>query len=84
MSHRQFHIKLNRRVGDFVCAVCGKTSELDVGPDLFTSEGGHVCSDCGLAAAPELAALLGVAKAAEHYIAVIFESADHFALEDLE
>jgi hypothetical protein len=84
MNHRRFLIELNRRVGDSVCAVCGKTLELDVGPDLFTSEGGHVCSDCGLAAAPELTALLRLAKAAEYYIAVIFESADRFAPEDLE
>jgi hypothetical protein len=84
MGHCRFLIRLNRRVGDSVCAVCGKTSELDVGPDLFTSEGGHVCSACGREAAPELAALLGVAKAAEHYIAVIFESADRFAPEDLD
>jgi hypothetical protein len=84
MSHRRFLIKLNRRVGDSICAVCGKTSELDVGPDLFTSEGGHVCPDCSREAAPELTALLGLAKAAEHYIAVIFESADRFAPEDLE
>ena len=82
MSHRRFHIKLNRRVVDSVCVVCGKTSGLDVGPELFSSEGGHVCSDCGREAAPELAALLGVAKAAEHYTAVIFESADCPARED--
>jgi hypothetical protein len=31
-----------------------------------------------------LAALLGLAKAAEHYIAVIFESADRPAPEDLD
>lgn len=84
MSHRRFLIKLNRRVGNSVCAVCGKTSELNVGPELFTSEGGHVCSDCGRDAAPELTALLGLAKAAEHYTAVIFESADHPAPEDFE
>jgi hypothetical protein len=84
MSHRRFLIKLNRRIRDSICAVCRKTSELDVGPDLFTSEGGHVCSDCGREAAPELAALLGLAKAAEHYIAVIFESADRGTPEDLD
>ena len=84
MSCHRFFIKLNRRIRDSVCAVCGKTSELDVGPDLFSSEGGHVCADCGREAAPELAALLGLAKAAEHYIAVIFESADRVAPEDLE
>lgn len=84
MSHRRFLIKLNRRVRDSVCTVCGKTSELDVGPDLFTAEDGYVCSDCGREAAPELTALLGLAKAAEHYIAVIFESADRAAPEDLE
>ena len=84
MSHHRFLIKLNRRVGNSVCAVCGKTSEPEVGPDLFTSEGGHVCPDCGREAAPELTALLGLARAAEHYLAVIFESADRFAPEDLE
>ncbi|HKG62341.1 MAG TPA: hypothetical protein VKB05_21450 [Pyrinomonadaceae bacterium] len=83
MSHR-FLVKLNRRVRESVCAVCGKTSELEVGPDLFNSEGEHVCSPCGREAAPELAALLGLAKAAEHYIAVIFESGDRPAPEDLE
>ena len=84
MSHQRFLIKLNRRYGDSVCAMCGKTSELDIGPELFTSEGGRVCSDCGREAAPELTALLGLAKAAELYIAVVFESADRFTPEDLE
>ena len=84
MSHRRFLIKLNRRIRDSVCTVCGKTSELDVGPDLFTSEGEHVCANCGRDAAPELTALLGLAKAAEHYIAVIFESADRAVPEDLD
>jgi hypothetical protein len=84
MTHHRFLIKLNRHIQDAVCVVCGKTLELDLGPELFTSEGGHVCSGCGREAAPELAALLGVAKAAEHYIAVIFESADRPAPEDFE
>jgi len=84
MSHRRFLIKLNRRIRDSVCTVCGKPSELDVGPDLFTSEGEHVCSNCGREAAPELTALLGLANAAEHYIAVIFESADRAVPEDLD
>ena len=83
MNHR-FLVKLNRRVRDSVCAVCGKTTELDVGPDLFTADGKHVCSQCGREAAPELAALLGLAKAAEHYIAVIFESGDRAAAEDMD
>ncbi len=78
----RFLIKLNRRLRDAVCTVCGKTSELDVGPELFTSEGGHVCPNCGREAAPELTALLALTKAAEHYIAVIFESADRS--EDFE
>jgi len=84
MNHRRFLIKLNRRVGNSVCAVCGKTSELNIGPDLFTSEGVHVCLDCGREAAPELTAMLGLAKAAEQYIAVIFESDDRITPEDLE
>lgn len=84
MKHRGFLVKLNRRVRDSVCSVCGKTLELDVGPDLFTCEGGYVCSDCGRKAAPELTALLGLAKAAEHYIAVIFESADRADPEDFD
>ncbi len=84
MSYRRFLIKLNRRIRDHVCAACGKTSEVDVGPDLFTSDGEYICSDCGREFAPELTALLGLAKAAEHYIAVIFESADRFAPEDLD
>ena len=84
MSHHRFLIKLNRRFADSVCAVCGRTLELDVGPTLFTAEGGHVCSDCGRDSAPELTALLGLARAAEHYIAVIFESADHAVPEDLD
>jgi hypothetical protein len=84
MSSHRFLIKLNRRFGDSVCAVCEKTLELDVGPNLFTWDGGHVCSDCGRAGAPELTALLGLAQAAEHYIAVIFESADHAVPEDLD
>jgi hypothetical protein len=78
----RFLIKLNRRVRHSDCVVCGKTSELDVGPGLFISEGGHVCLGCGREAAPELTALLGLAKAAEHYIAVIFELGDR--PEDLE
>jgi hypothetical protein len=84
MSHSRFTIKLNRRIRDSICVVCGRTSELDVGPDLFNSEGGYVCSQCGREAAPELTALLGLAKAAEHYIAVIFDSADRAAPEDLD
>ena len=84
MSDRRFLIKLNRRVRDSICALCAKTSEVDVGPDLFTSEGAHVCSGCGRDAAPELSALLGLAKAAEHYIAVIFECADRPAAEDVD
>lgn len=84
MSHSRFIIKLNRRIRDSICVACGKTSELDVGPDLFTSEGGYVCSECGRETAPELTALLGLAKAAEHYIAVIFDSADRAAPEDFD
>jgi hypothetical protein len=84
MIQRRFLIKLNRRLRDSACNVCGKTSELNVGPNLFTSEGAYVCSACGREAAPELTALLGLAKAAEQYIAVIFESDDRFAPEDLE
>lgn len=84
MSHLRFIIKVNRRVGNAVCIICGKTSQLEVGPDLFTSDGGHVCSECGGEAAPKLTALLGLAKAAEHYIAVIFESDDRLVPEDLD
>jgi hypothetical protein len=84
MGHHRFLIKLNRRFNGSVCAVCGKTLQLDVGPSLFTSDGGHVCPDCGRDRAPELTALLGLAQAAEHYIAVIFESADHAVAEDLD
>jgi hypothetical protein len=84
MSHSRFLIRLNRRFGDSLCAICNKPLELDTGPHLFTSEGGHVCSDCGRELAPELAALLELAKAAEHYVAVIFESADRGAPEDLD
>ena len=80
----RFLIKLNRRVGCSECAICGKPSELEVGPDLLTSEGRHVCSGCGRDVAPELTALLGLAKAAEHYIAVIFELGDRDPAEDLE
>lgn len=84
MGHLRFIIKINRRVGDSVCIICGKISQVEVGPDLFTSDGGHVCSECGREAAPKLTALLGVAKAAEHYIAVIFESDDRLVPEDLD
>jgi len=84
MKHLRFFIKVNRRVGDSVCVICGRTSELDVGPELFTSEGGHVCSGCGREVAPKLTALLGLAKAAENYIAVIFEADDRLAPEDLD
>ncbi len=84
MSHLRFLIKINRRVGDSVCATCGKTFEMEVGPELFTSEGAHVCIDCGREAAPKLIALLGLAKAAEHYIAVIFQADDRLAPEDID
>ena len=84
MSYSRYFIKLNRRIRDSVCVVCRKTSELDVGPELFTSEGEHVCSNCGREVAPELTALLGLAKAAETYFAVIFESADRAAPDDLD
>ena len=84
MSHRQFIIKLNQRIRNSACGVCGKASELDIGPDLFTSDGSHVCSKCGRESAPELTALLQLAKSAEHYIAVIFELGDHPPFEDLE
>jgi hypothetical protein len=84
MNHLRFLIKVNRRVGDSLCNICGKTSALEIGPDLFTSDGGHVCTECGLEAAPKLTALLGLAKAAEHYIAVIFESDDRLVPEDLD
>ena len=84
MSHRQFLIKLNQRVRDSACVICERTSEVDVGPDLFTSDGGYVCSKCGCESAPELAALLQLAKSAEHYIAVIFELGDRPPSEDLE
>jgi len=84
MSRRQFLIKLNRRMRECACAVCGKTSEIDVGPDLFTAEGAHVCSNCGCESAPELTALLGLAKAAEQYIAVVFEMGDRAPCEDAE
>jgi len=84
MNRHQFRIKLNRRVDHSVCAVCGKTSEVEVGPDLFTAEGEHVCLNCGRENAPELTALLGLSKAAEHYIAVIFELGDRPDSEDVE
>lgn len=84
MRQLRFLIKVNRRFGDSECAICGRSSELGVGPELFTSEGGHVCSECGREVAPKLTALLGLAKAAEHYIAVIFESDDRLAPEDLD
>ena len=84
-SHHRFVIKLNRRVGNSVCVVCGKTSELEVGPGIFTSSTDeHVCLDCGRAEAPELAALLALVRAAENYVTVLLESADHFSPEDLE
>ena len=84
MNQRRFLIGLNRREGGCACVVCGETWELEVGPALFTPEGGHVCADCGREAAPELAALLGLARAAELYAAVIFESADRPAPPDPE
>jgi hypothetical protein len=77
ISHHHFVIKMNRRVGTFFCGPCGKPLDPEVGPELFTSPAGeYVCLDCGRAKAPELAALLAVARAAENYIAEIFESAD--------
>jgi hypothetical protein len=82
MNQRRYFIKLNRHVRESDCVVCGKTSELDIGPDLFTSTGEHVCFKCGREAAPELTALLGLSKAAEQYIAVIFELGDR--PEDLD
>jgi hypothetical protein len=83
MSHRQFFIKLNQHISESACGICGKASEVDIGPELFTSEG-YVCSKCGRESAPELAALLELAKSAEHYIAVIFELGDRPPSEDLE
>ena len=77
-------IKLNRRLRHSDCAVCGKTSELNIGPELFTADGRYVCAGCGARTAPELTALLGVAAAAERYVAFLFEMGDQDDVEELD
>jgi hypothetical protein len=81
---QQFFIKLNRRIGEASCAICAKSSELEIGPELFNFVGERICLDCGRNAAPELASLLELAQAAEHHFSVMIESADRFTPEDLE
>src|SRR5262249_14497948 len=47
-------------------ALCGKPTELEAGPQLRLLQGGRpVCPGCGRQAAPELAALVGLASTAE-------------------
>jgi hypothetical protein len=75
-------IKLNRRLRHSDCAVCDQTSELNIGPELFTADGRYVCAGCGAKTAPELTALLGVAAAAERYVAFLFEMGDQDDVED--
>ncbi|HLM55949.1 MAG TPA: hypothetical protein VK422_07430 [Pyrinomonadaceae bacterium] len=59
--------------------------EADIGPQLFLTENRElICYECGDTEAPELAALLRFAEAAQSYAAVILESADRVTLEDLD
>ena len=81
MVHSEFLIKLNRSVTTSTCAICGKTSERNIGPELFTVAGEPVCLGCGQNAEPELAALLMLGRKAEDYIATLLESSDRFTSE---
>lgn len=78
-------IMLNRELADARCAICSKAVEADAGPQLFLAEKRElICCECGEAEAPELAALLRLAEAAQSYLAVILESADRLTPEDLD
>ena len=82
---RRCAIMLNRKSADAHCAICSKAIEADIGPQLFLAENRElICYECGDAEAPELAALLRFAEAAQSYVAVILESADRVTLEDLD
>ncbi len=82
---RRFAIMLNRKLADARCAICSKAVEADIGPQLFLTEDRElICCECGETEAPELAALLRLAEAAQSYVAVLLESADRVTLEDLD
>lgn len=76
---------LNRKLAEARCAICSQDIEPDAGPQLFLTESRElICSECGDTEAPELAALLRLAEAAQSYLAVILASADRFTPEDSE
>ena len=63
---RRCAIMLNRTLADTRCSICSKAIEADARPQLFLIENQElICYDCGDAEAPELAALLRLAEAAQ-------------------
>lgn len=76
-------IKLNRRIGSVNCTLCQREFEPDPGPELYTEvPRGHVCRHCARHAAPELVALLALAKASECYMDALLLWADKSEPED--
>jgi hypothetical protein len=52
-------IKPNNTATNDPCAICGKRTDPDIGPELFMADSwALVCWDCGRKLAPELVAML--------------------------
>jgi hypothetical protein len=61
-----FRIQFRTFAAAFPCALCGRQTAFEAGPELVTAERSMpICRECGRVVAPPLAALLGLAQVAE-------------------
>ena len=75
---RELAIKVSHVTTVTACALCGKETEPNEGPDLFTSDTWEtVCWTCGKERAPQLVSLLMLGVSAESYtMSVLGEGED--------
>jgi hypothetical protein len=67
---KRLAIKLNNAITNDPCAICGARTD-PTGIDLFLADTWElVCIECGRKHAPELAALLDLASAADSFAAM--------------
>ena len=59
MDKTQFAIRMNNAATNDPCAVCGRRTDPQIGPELFLENSwALVCRPCGIEHVPELVALL--------------------------